>query len=123
MECKKRVPAGARFAKLGWCAGAALSGRLAFGCWGWANRWRIVPVRDMFRGMSISMRYEPVDFSVVVKDRGQPPNRWRWEIYRAGRSSAVEQSTVLFPTMTAARKGGKEALARLFKKFEAPDFD
>jgi hypothetical protein len=66
--------------------------------------------------------YEREDFSVVVKDRGQPPNRWKWEIYRAGRSSAVEQSATFFSTMTAAHKAGKEALVRLFKKFEDPNF-
>jgi hypothetical protein len=55
--------------------------------------------------------YEREDFSVVVKDRGQPPNRWKWEIYRAGRSSAVEQSATLFPTMSAAHRAGKEALS------------
>jgi hypothetical protein len=68
----------------------------------------------MFDGML--SRYEREDFSVVVKDRGQPPNRWRWEIYRAGRSSAVEHSATLFPTMTAAHQAGKKALLQLFKK-------
>jgi hypothetical protein len=57
--------------------------------------------------------YQPADFSVVVKNMGQPPNPWRWEIYRAVRSSASEQSTVLFPTVAAANRAGKEALARL----------
>jgi hypothetical protein len=66
--------------------------------------------------MSIYIRYEPTDFSVVVKSRGKPPNPWRWEIYRAGRSNAVEQSSVYFPTMAAANKAGKEALAQLLKK-------
>jgi hypothetical protein len=66
--------------------------------------------------------YEREDFSVVVKGRGQPPNRWKWEIYRAGRSSAVEQSATFFPTMSAAHKAGKEALSRLLKKLEDPDF-
>jgi hypothetical protein len=51
----------------------------------------------------IYRQYEQTDFSVVVKSRGKPPNPWRWEIYRAGRSSAVEQSSVFFPTMAAAR--------------------
>jgi hypothetical protein len=67
--------------------------------------------------------YEREDFSVVVKDRGQPPNRWKWEIYRAGRSSAVEQSATLFPTMSAAHRAGREALSRLFKKLENQDFE
>jgi hypothetical protein len=74
-------------------------------------------------GEGMSTDYERADFSVVVKDRGQPPNRWRWEIYRAGRSSAVEQSATLFPTMTAAHKAGKEALSRLLKQLENPDFE
>ena len=73
--------------------------------------------------VAMSIDYERDDFSVVVKDRGQPPNRWRWEIYRAGRSSAVEQSATLFPTMTAAHKAGKEALSRLFKQLENPDLE
>ena len=67
-------------------------------------------------------QYERDDFSVVVKGRGQPPNPWWWEIYRAGRSSAVEQSTTFFSTMTAAHKAGKEALARLFKELENSRF-
>jgi len=59
---------------------------------------------------------ERTDFSVVVKSRGKPPNPWRWEIYRAGRSSAIARSSELFPTMAVANKAGKEALAELFKK-------
>jgi hypothetical protein len=70
----------------------------------------------MFTGMSIGIRYEPTDFSVVVKSRGKPPNPWKWEIYRAGRLSAVKQSAVFFPTMAAANKAGKEALTQLLKK-------
>jgi hypothetical protein len=64
------------------------------------------------------IRYERTDFSVVVKSRGKPPNPWRWEIYRAGRSNALEQSAVFFPTMAAANKAGKEALTQLFKKLQ-----
>jgi hypothetical protein len=64
---------------------------------------------------------EREDFAVVVKSRGQPPKPWRWEIYRAGRSSAVEQSAIFFPTATAAHKAGKEALSQLFKKLEDPN--
>jgi hypothetical protein len=56
------------------------------------------------------------DFSVVIKSRGKPPNPWRWEIYRAGHSRAVEQSSTFFPTVAAANKAGKEALAELFEK-------
>jgi hypothetical protein len=67
-------------------------------------------------------RYEQADFSVVVKSRGRPPNPWRWEIYRAGRSSAVEQSLEFFPTMTAANKSGKEALVQLFIRLQIRNF-
>ena len=62
--------------------------------------------------------YDREDFSVVVKDRGQPLNRWEWEIYRAGRSSVVEQSATFFSTMSAAHRAGKEALSRLLRKFD-----
>jgi len=50
------------------------------------------------------------DFSVVVKRRAQPPKPWRWEIYRAGRNSAIECSTMFFETMTEAGRAGKAAL-------------
>ena len=29
--------------------------------------------------------FDDADYSVVVKNRGPPPNPWRWEIYRAGK--------------------------------------
>jgi hypothetical protein len=56
------------------------------------------------------------DFSVVIKSRGKPPNPWKWEIYRAGHSRAVTQSTELFSTVSAAKKAGNRALAELFEK-------
>jgi hypothetical protein len=46
------------------------------------------------------------DFSVVIKIRGKPPSPWKWEIYRAGHSRAVAQSTEFFSTVSAAKKGG-----------------
>ena len=57
--------------------------------------------------------FEPNDYSVVVKNRANPPKPWRWEIYRAGRGSPVHQSPVYFETMTMAHRAGREAL-RLF---------
>jgi hypothetical protein len=57
------------------------------------------------------------DFSVIIKSRGRPPNPWRWEIYRAGRSSAVALSSHFFPTPGAAFRAGKQALAELFEKY------
>jgi hypothetical protein len=59
-----------------------------------------------------------VDFSVAIKIRGKAPNPWRWEIYRAGRSSAIAQSSELFPTVSAAKKAGERALAELFEKHQ-----
>jgi hypothetical protein len=54
------------------------------------------------------------DFSVAIKSK--PPNPWRWEIHRAGRSSAVALSSDFFPTTGAAFRAGKQALAELFEK-------
>jgi hypothetical protein len=50
------------------------------------------------------------DFSVVVKRRGPPLKPWRWEIYRAGRTSAIQCSEAFFETMTEASRAGKTAL-------------
>jgi hypothetical protein len=57
------------------------------------------------------------DFSVVVKNRAPLPKPWRWEIYRAGRKSPVEQSTILYESMTEANRAGKAALKRLLTEF------
>ncbi len=54
--------------------------------------------------------FDDNDYSVVVKRRGRPPNPWRWEIYRAGKSGPIEQSPIFFGTMAAANKAGKAAL-------------
>jgi hypothetical protein len=59
------------------------------------------------------LHFEDADYSVVVKNRARPPNPWRWEIYRAGRSSPIGQSSIYFPTMAAANKAGKAALKAL----------
>ena len=67
----------------------------------------------------MTMRFEQTDYSVVVKNRARPPTPWRWEIYRAGRSSPIEQSLVYFQTMVAANKAGKEALIRLLDELYA----
>jgi hypothetical protein len=57
------------------------------------------------------------DFSVVVKNRGCPPNPWKWEIYRAGRNSAVKQSDVYFSTVTEAGRAGKKALSLFLSEY------
>ena len=61
-----------------------------------------------------------LDFSVVVKNRAKPPKPWRWEIYRAGRTSPIQQSAVCFEFMTEASRAGKSALKLLLS--EHPDF-
>ena len=63
--------------------------------------------------------FDDADYSVVVKHRGRPPNPWKWEIYRAGRSGAIEQSPIFFRTMAAANKAGKAALKQLLAKLNA----
>ena len=60
--------------------------------------------------------FDDTDYSVVVKSRAPPPNAWRWEIYRAGRSSPIGQSPIFFRTVAAANKAGKAALKQLLAK-------
>ena len=60
--------------------------------------------------------FDDTDYAVVVKNRAPPPNPWRGEIYRAGRSSPIGQSAAYFRTMAAAGKAGKVALKQLLSK-------
>jgi hypothetical protein len=62
---------------------------------------------------------ENESYSVVVKHRARPPKPWRWEIYRAGRTSPIKQSSVYFQTMTMASRAGKEALKQLLDEFHS----
>ena len=57
------------------------------------------------------------DFSVVVKNRAPPPKSWRWEIYRAGRTSPIERSEAFFETMGEANRAGKAALRLLLSEY------
>jgi hypothetical protein len=65
------------------------------------------------------VRFDDTDYSVVVKNRGSLRDPWRWEIYRAGRSSPIGQSPIFFRTMAAANKAGKVALKELLAKLNA----
>ena len=65
------------------------------------------------------LSFDHTDYSVVVKNRAPPPKAWRWEIYRAGRSSPIRQSTSYFHTMVAAGREGKAALKQLLDKIPA----
>lgn len=80
-----------------------------------ALRWRSDAVRRILRGMDL--RFDHTDFSVVVKNRAPPPKAWRWEIYRAGRASPVEYSSIYYETMTEANKAGKAALKQFLSEF------
>jgi hypothetical protein len=67
----------------------------------------------------MTMPINQSDYSVVVKLRAPPPKSWKWEIYRAGRQSPIEQSSVYFQTMAAASRAGKEALKQLLDELRA----
>jgi hypothetical protein len=56
------------------------------------------------------------DFSVVVKNRARMPKPWRWEIYRAGRTSPIARSEGYFESRSAANLEGKTALDAMLKK-------
>jgi hypothetical protein len=60
---------------------------------------------------------EYADFSVVVKHSAPAPKSWRWEIYRAGRTSPIERSKALFESVTDASRAGKVALSLLLSDF------
>ena len=64
-------------------------------------------------------RFDDSDYSVVVKNRGSPPNSWKWEIYRDGRSNPIGQSPNFFQTAAAANKAGKTALKQLLNKLNS----
>lgn len=60
---------------------------------------------------------EHEDFSVVVKGSALSPTSWHWEIYRAGRSSAIERSKAFFETAREANRAGKLALRLLLSEY------
>ena len=63
--------------------------------------------------------FDDTDYSVVVKNRKSPPNPWRWEIYRAGTSSRMGQSTIFFAPWRPPNKAGKAALKELLAKLNS----
>jgi hypothetical protein len=67
----------------------------------------------------MSTLFEEDDFSIVVKHRAPPPKPWKWEIYRVGRNSPIESSSVLYETASAAMRAGKAALKHLLTEFAA----
>ena len=69
--------------------------------------------------MEEPFNFDASDYTVAVKSRGRPPKPWKWEIYRAGRRSPVEQSVESYETMGAATREGKLALQRFVAKLAA----
>ena len=62
------------------------------------------------------LHFDRTDYSVVVKNRAPNPGSWKWQIYRAGRSSPIKQSSVYFSTMATANRAGKEEFKQLLDK-------
>jgi hypothetical protein len=56
------------------------------------------------------------DFSMVVRDCAPAPRPWRWEIYRAGRKSAIQRSRTFFKTAIEAERAGSAALVSLLSE-------
>ncbi len=57
------------------------------------------------------------DFSVVVKNRADPPGPWRREIYRGGRRSPVAHSKEFFATVSEANRAGNTALRLMSSEY------
>jgi len=62
------------------------------------------------------LQFDRSNYSVVVKNKARPPNSWKWQIYRAGRSIRIDESSVYFHTMATANRAGKEALKQMLDK-------
>jgi hypothetical protein len=65
--------------------------------------------------------FDQTDFRSLLNTAAAPPKQWRWEIYRAGRNCPIECSSVLYETVSAANRAGKEALKQLLTEFR--DYD
>jgi hypothetical protein len=52
----------------------------------------------------------PADYSVILKRKRGEASMWRWEIHRAGRSSAITTSDYKFATMSSVKLAADEAL-------------
>jgi hypothetical protein len=72
----------------------------------YAVRRRTLIMNEMERG----------DYHVAVRRREHTETPWRWEIWAAGKSKAVEHSEGHYATMSGALKHGKAALKELLRK-------
>lgn len=68
--------------------------------------------------LEVHLVIDHTDFSVVVKQRGRQPDPWKWEVYRAGRATPIDQSKVFFKTATEAGHAGKTALQLFLSQFQ-----
>ena len=59
---------------------------------------------------------EPDDFHVAVRRREHTKTPWRWEIWAAAQTRAVDQSKRHFETMSEAMREGKARLQTLLQK-------
>jgi hypothetical protein len=62
--------------------------------------------------MKTSSSFDPIEYTLAIKNKGRPPKSWRWEIYAAGKSKPVRQSEFV-ATMSEATRAGKTALAEI----------
>ena len=69
------------------------------------------------------LHFDCTDYSVVVKNRAPPPKAWRWEIYRAGNTNQIKQSSIYFHTMVNANRAGKVALKQLLDQLPVSQAD
>jgi len=59
---------------------------------------------------------EPGDFHVAVRRREHTQTRWRWKIWAAAQTKAVEQSKTHYASMSEALREGKAALRALLQR-------
>jgi hypothetical protein len=62
--------------------------------------------------MKTMSTFDPIEYTLAIKNKGRPPKSWRWEIYAAGKSKPVRQSD-FFETMSEATRAGKAVLAEI----------
>src|SRR4029077_333660 len=81
------------------------------------SRWRWLAVWDRRSHIVRMTEIDLSDYSVVVKMRASAPAPWKWEIYRAGKSNPIKQSSINYPSAAQAHRAGKEALTQLLDEF------
>ena len=62
--------------------------------------------------MAKAPSFDPLDYTLAIRNKGQLSRPWRWEINEAGKNKPVQQSE-FFETMSEAIRAGKAALAEL----------